>query len=85
MASFAVSFDTDVIALPRLNGFLADAEAHGYDVMFWTVDDDFRLTVLQNRELFPTYLLSDAPYARIVAHQLELFDEEALVNALSDR
>ena len=68
-------------AVPRLSGFLTDAEEHGYDVMFWTVDDDFRLTVLQNRELFPTYMLSDLPYAEIVAYQLELFDDEALGNA----
>ena len=40
--------------------------------------DDFRFTVLRNREVFPTYGLSDAPYAKIVAHQLELLDEEAL-------
>ena len=73
------------VAVPRLNSFLADAEEHGYDVMFWTVNDDFRFSVLRNRDIAPTYALSDAPYAKIVAHQLELFDVEALAMDAADR
>lgn len=73
----SLAFPLSVANVGRTAKLLEVSRRHGYTVIAWTVSDTLTLGIMRTNDLRPDYLLSDAPYYRIAAEELNSFDPDS--------
>ena len=69
-ANLIMAFNSEQIIREKLNIILDLNSKYDYKVCMWTVTKDWRLNFLRENQIFPEYLLTDAPYYKIGLQQL---------------
>jgi hypothetical protein len=69
-ANLIMAFDSEETILEKLDSLSTLNNSSGYKSCLWTVTKDWRLNFLRENEIFPEYMLTDAPYYKIGLQQL---------------
>jgi glycerophosphoryl diester phosphodiesterase len=69
-ANLIMAFDSEETILEKLDSLSRLNDSYDYKSCLWTVTKDWRLNFLRENEIFPEYILTDAPYYKIGLQQL---------------
>jgi glycerophosphoryl diester phosphodiesterase len=77
-ANLVMAFNSEETILEKLDSISILNEEYDYKSCLWTVTKDWRLNFLREHQIFPEYILTDAPYYKIGLQQLRYGEGKTL-------